>query len=79
MEYETIIFEKDEAFVTITLNRPKSLNAINIKMWTELSQALDIVDSDDDIKAFIFAGSPRLDGRPCFCAGGDINRDERVY
>ena len=72
MEYETIIFEKDEAFVTITLNRPKSLNAINIKMWTELSQALDIVDSDDDIKAFIFAGSPRLDGRPCFCAGGDI-------
>ena len=71
-DFETIVFKKEEGFATITLNRPKSLNALNVKMWTELSQMMDIIDNDDDIRAFIFTGSPRPDGRPCFCAGGDL-------
>lgn len=71
-DYETIIYEKGEGFATITLNRPKSLNAINITMWQELDQVLNVIDNDDEIRAFIFTGSPRPDGRPCFCAGGDL-------
>ena len=72
MAYETIRFEKGDGFCVITLNRPRSLNAINVKMWTELSHVVDVVDNDDEIKAFIFTGTPRVDGRPCFCAGADL-------
>jgi len=70
--YETIKYEKEDGFLIITLNRPKSLNALNIKMWGELNSALDDIDNDDEIKAFIFTGTPRPDGRPCFCAGADL-------
>jgi enoyl-CoA hydratase/carnithine racemase len=69
---ETITYEKEDGFCVITLNRPKSLNALNIAMWTELNQVMEVVDNDDDIRAFIFTGSPRPDGRPCFCAGADL-------
>ena len=72
MSYETIKFEKEEGFCLITLNRPKALNALNVKMWNEMNQVLDLINNDDNIKAFIFTGSPRPDGRPCFCAGADI-------
>jgi len=71
-DYETIIYEKGEGLATITLNRPKSLNALNVKMWGELNSALDDIDNDDEIKVFIFTGAPRPDGRPCFCAGVDL-------
>jgi enoyl-CoA hydratase/carnithine racemase len=70
--YETIKYEKEDGFCVITLNRPKSLNALNIKMWGELNSALNEIDNDDEIKAFIFTGTPRPDGRPCFCAGADL-------
>jgi enoyl-CoA hydratase/carnithine racemase len=72
MSYETIKYERKDGFCLITLNRPKSLNALNVKMWGELDQVLDIIDNDDEIKAFIFTGAPRPDGRPCFCAGADV-------
>ena len=70
--YETIRFEKEDGFCVVTLNRPKSLNALNVQMWTELNQVLDVIDSDDEIRAVLFTGSPRPDGRPCFCAGADL-------
>jgi 1,4-dihydroxy-2-naphthoyl-CoA synthase len=46
------------------LNRPKSLNALKIQLWADLDSALDEIDKDPDIKAFIFTGAPRPDGRP---------------
>jgi len=72
MPYETILYEKEDGFCVITLNRPKSLNALNIQMWADLDKVLDEVDQDPEIKAFIFTGAPRPDGRPCFCAGLDL-------
>jgi enoyl-CoA hydratase len=72
MSYETILYEKEEGFCVITLNRPKSLNALNLQMWTDLEKALDEVENDPEIKACIFTGAPRPDGRPCFCAGLDL-------
>jgi len=72
MSYETILYEKEDGFCVITLNRPKSLNALNVQMWKDLDSALDEIMKDDEIKAFIFTGAPRPDGRPCFCAGADL-------
>jgi enoyl-CoA hydratase len=72
MAFETIKFERQDGYCIITLNRPKSLNALNVKMWTELTEAINLIDNDDSIKAFIFTGAPRPDGRPCFCSGADL-------
>lgn len=70
--YETIKYQKEAGFCVITLNRPGSLNALNVKMWQELDHVLNVIDNDDEIKAFIFTGAPRPDGRPCFCSGADL-------
>lgn len=72
MSYETIRYEKEEGFCVITLNRPQSLNALNVQMWKDLSSALDEMEKDDEIKSFIVTGAPRPDGRPCFCPGADL-------
>lgn len=72
MVYETIKYEKEEGFCIITLNRPENLNALNVRMWQELEDAMTEITNDDEIRAFIFTGAPRPDGRPCFCAGADL-------
>lgn len=72
MIYETILCEKKDGYCLITLNRPRSLNALTVQMWKDISNALDEVEKDDEIKVFIFTGAPRPDGRPCFCAGADL-------
>ena len=72
MEFETIKYEKEDGFVVVTLNRPKSLNALNVKMWNELDQAMTQFVADNESKVIIYTGAPRPDGRPCFCAGADL-------
>jgi 3-hydroxypropionyl-coenzyme A dehydratase len=52
----------------IRINRPEVLNALNKEIMTELSQAIDIVSIDDDIKVIIITGT----GERSFCAGADI-------
>jgi len=70
--YGDIKFEKKGTYCLITLNRPKSLNALSVRMWQDLDNALSEIETDDEIRAFIFTGAPRPDGRPCFCAGLDL-------
>lgn len=64
---ETIIVEKRERVGLITLNRPKSLNALNLKMASEVVATLKDFDADDRIGAIVITGSPRA-----FAAGADI-------
>jgi len=69
MSYEMIVYEKAGPVVTITLNRPQALNAINPKMTAELHQALDEGDADPEVRAMILTGAGRA-----FSAGYDIAR-----
>jgi len=64
---ETILYEKTGNIVTITLNRPDSLNAINRLLRQELADA--ILDFDGDPEAFVavITGSGRA-----FCSGRDL-------
>jgi enoyl-CoA hydratase len=57
--YETIMVEKQDSVGIITLNRPDKLNAMNLKMKNELSEALSEMENDDDIKAVILTGAGR--------------------
>lgn len=73
MSYETIICQKEGRIGIITLNRPRRLNAISKQLIAEAIQALDEIEKDDEMRVIILTGAPRLDGRPCFCAGADIS------
>lgn len=65
--YETILVERRERVGLITLNRPKSLNALNVLMSQEVVSALRSFDADENVGAIVIVGSPRA-----FAAGADI-------
>src|ERR1700738_79957 len=65
--YETILVEQDERVGTITLNRPKALNALNSQVMDEVTAAAAEFDNDPGIGAIIITGSPKA-----FAAGADI-------
>ncbi|MGH7334090.1 MAG: enoyl-CoA hydratase/isomerase family protein [Candidatus Rokuibacteriota bacterium] len=69
MAYAMILYEKAGPVVTITLNRPQSLNAINPQMTAELHGALDEAEADAAVRAIILTGAGRA-----FSAGYDIAR-----
>lgn len=68
MSYENIIFETEGSIATITIDRPQSLNALNVKTISELSEALDHIAKDQRIRVAIITGS----GEKAFVAGADI-------
>ncbi|KPJ60039.1 MAG: hypothetical protein AMJ46_08915 [Latescibacteria bacterium DG_63] len=68
MAYENILFEKKDKRGTITLNRPKVLNALNIATIDELRRVLLEIRHDDDVSVVIVTGS----GEKAFVAGADI-------
>lgn len=66
--YQTIIVQKEDQVVTITLNRPERLNAISDQLRQELKSVVDDMEIDDDIRVIILTGS----GDRAFCVGNDI-------
>jgi len=69
MGYTNIIFERDGAVATITINREKVLNALNEPTRVELFAALHEVEAEDDLRVVIITGA----GDKAFVAGADIN------
>jgi enoyl-CoA hydratase len=67
MDYENIIFEKEENIAIITFNRPEAMNALNNQTRAEFRAAIDDVAEDDSIKVLILTGSGKA-----FVAGSDI-------
>ena len=67
MAYTQILYEVAGPVATITLNRPKSFNAILPQLENELHQALDQADADRKVRAIILTGSGTA-----FCAGYDM-------
>ena len=57
MAYKTIIYEVKDGILTLTLNRPEKLNAFNKDMRSEMIDAFDQADLDDEVKAIIVTGA----------------------
>jgi enoyl-CoA hydratase len=68
MSYENILSDTAEGITTITINRPKQLNALNSATIAELGQACTTAELDPAVKVIIITGS----GEKAFVAGADI-------
>jgi enoyl-CoA hydratase/carnithine racemase len=78
MTYEHILVDHEDGVGIITLNRPEVLNAMNRALMSELTDAMKVLDADDDVGCIVITGS----GEKAFSAGGDIHEqraDDRIY
>ncbi len=68
MPYENLLIERDGAVVTITVNRPKALNALNPPTLAELLRCCEDVRADAGVRCLMITGA----GERAFVAGADI-------
>jgi len=71
MDFECILYEKEEGIAIIKLNRTKVLNAMNKQLWIDFQAALEDVKSDPEIKALIITGEGRA-----FSTGADLKESK---
>jgi len=71
MDFECIIYEKQDRLALVKLNRPKVLNAMNKQLWLDFQQAMDDVRSDPIIKVMIVTGEGRA-----FSTGADLKESK---
>lgn len=67
MSEPSVLFEVQEGYALVTLNRPDRLNSFNPEMHERLRDALGQVKSRDDVRALLLTGAGRG-----FCAGQDL-------
>ncbi|MFY0602514.1 MAG: enoyl-CoA hydratase/isomerase family protein [Flavobacteriaceae bacterium] len=69
MNFENILVSNENGIATITINRPKKLNALNKATIEELHEAFKSLNNEAAVKAIIITGS----GEKAFVAGADIS------
>ncbi len=67
MDYQDIIYTKEESIATITLNRPDRRNAFSPEMLEGIYRALEDAAKDDKVRVLILTGTGQA-----FCTGGDV-------
>jgi 2-(1,2-epoxy-1,2-dihydrophenyl)acetyl-CoA isomerase len=65
-----VLYHKRDSIVTLTLNRPETLNAMNEAMMAELERRLMELEADATVRVVILTGAGRA-----FSSGGDQKRD----
>ena len=68
MSENTILSDLEGGILTLTINRPKQLNALNSQVIAALSKEIVEAQSNDDVRIIILTGS----GEKAFVAGADI-------
>ena len=64
MQYKTITLEKKNGMAIVTFNRPETLNAMNVDMSEETTDAIDEISKDENIRVVIITGVGKG-----FCSG----------
>lgn len=67
--YKTIQTSLDNHILTVTINRPDKMNALNRDVMADLNQVTGEIEMNPEIKAAIITGS----GQKAFVAGADIS------
>lgn len=67
MTDEPILIDIDGAIATLTINRPETLNALDLTTIQAMNAALDRVERDASVRVIVITGAGRA-----FVAGGDI-------
>jgi enoyl-CoA hydratase len=65
--YETLALTRDNRLLTITLNQPDSLNAVNLRMHEELAEVFIFAATDEHSDVVVLTGAGKA-----FSAGGDL-------
>jgi enoyl-CoA hydratase/carnithine racemase len=65
---ETLIVERQDGVVTVTMNRPERKNAANGKMLTELRATFEEVEDNPDDRVMVLTGAGGA-----FCSGADLS------
>ena len=68
-----VLYNKHDSIVTLTLNRPDTLNAMNVAMMAEFERLLLDIETDPDVRAVVLTGAGRA-----FSSGGDQKRDQQT-
>lgn len=66
-KFTHLLIEKKGTVLTVTLNRPEVLNAVNKEMDDQLRDCFRMISQDKGVNAIVLTGAGRA-----FCAGGDI-------
>lgn len=69
MSYQNLLIDQSGEMLTITINRPDKLNALNVETIAELSSALTDAESNDSVRVLVLTGA----GDKAFVAGADIS------
>jgi enoyl-CoA hydratase len=65
--FATLLYSKNDGVARVSLNRPQALNAYNIQMRDDFSEALAAVRDDPEVRSLLVTGEGRA-----FCAGADL-------
>jgi enoyl-CoA hydratase len=65
--YETLLVEREDGYAIVRLNRPEALNAFNDRLMDELTEVVEALDADDQVRCIVITGSEKA-----FAAGADI-------
>jgi enoyl-CoA hydratase len=63
-----VLTEIADGVAVVTLDAPDRRNALTLPMVTEIAEALDRAEADENVGALVVTGSP-----PAFCAGADLS------
>jgi enoyl-CoA hydratase len=67
--YQTLLTSIENNVLTVTINRPDKLNALNKDVFTDLDKALNDIEKNPEIRSAIITGA----GPKAFVAGADIS------
>jgi 2-(1,2-epoxy-1,2-dihydrophenyl)acetyl-CoA isomerase len=70
---DVLLVDRTDAVVTLTLNRPDAMNALDVPLKEALREALSTLETDRSCRAVVLAGAGRA-----FCAGQDLREHVAV-